>query len=199
MDSRKVPAAQLLPTVTRAMIAKHARGDVYAVRWCDILGVPFVMDAGRPVDIEVGTREVVMVVETQAEPRHIYIDRTEHVDKDDWDPDTTGDSIAHWEADTLVIDTVGFSATHGITSIPGGGFKTETSHLIERIHLTEGGRVLSISSTWTDPAVYKAPHTYEYRYYRLPGTYEAPPQAECNAWDEERAKFLESTSAAKAK
>ncbi len=45
-DSRKVPRANLLPTVTRAKIDTHAKGDAYAIRWCNLLGVPFVMDPG---------------------------------------------------------------------------------------------------------------------------------------------------------
>ena len=50
--------------------------------------------------------------------------------------------------------------------------------------------MLSVTSTWTDPAVYRVPHTYEYRYSRLPATYEAPPQAPCDPWSDERAAFL---------
>jgi len=51
VGSRKVPAAKLLPRVTRAMIDLHARRDVHAMRWCNLLGTPFVMDAGTPIDI----------------------------------------------------------------------------------------------------------------------------------------------------
>jgi hypothetical protein len=44
-DSRKVPTAKLLPRVTRAMVDLHQRRDAHAMRWCNLLGTPFVMDS----------------------------------------------------------------------------------------------------------------------------------------------------------
>ena len=63
-DGRKVPRANLLPAVTRAKIDAHAKGDAYAIRWCNLLGVPFVMDSGRPLDIRQGAGAVIIVPET---------------------------------------------------------------------------------------------------------------------------------------
>src|SRR5262245_14842888 len=34
-DSRKVPAASLLPTVTAAKIEAHKKADAKAIRWCN--------------------------------------------------------------------------------------------------------------------------------------------------------------------
>lgn len=190
-DGRRIPSPKLTPRATSpAEIARHRKGDAYTVRWCNLMGVPHVMDAARPLNIQVGADSVVMFANVPSSPRHAYFDRKEHVPADEWENSTTGDSIAHWEGDTLVVDTVGFSAVQGITTIPGGGYKTETSHLVERFKLMPGGRQLSVTSTWTDPAVFRAPHTYEYRYYRLPDTYEAPPAAPCDPWSDERAAFL---------
>src|SRR6266536_1739409 len=53
-DSRKVPPAKLASGITRAMLDLHARKDVHAVRWCNLLGVPAVMDTGTPLDIRQG-------------------------------------------------------------------------------------------------------------------------------------------------
>src|SRR5262245_58051466 len=50
-DSRKVPKAKLLPTVTPAKIQRHANLDAHAIRWCNLMGLPFAMDSGRPIDI----------------------------------------------------------------------------------------------------------------------------------------------------
>ena len=57
-DGRKVPRANLLPTVTRAKIDARAKADAYAIRWCNLLGLPFVMDPGRPLDIRQGMTAV---------------------------------------------------------------------------------------------------------------------------------------------
>ena len=44
-DGRKVPAAQLAQDVSKAAIEAKAKHDDHAIRWCNTLGIPFVMDA----------------------------------------------------------------------------------------------------------------------------------------------------------
>ena len=188
-DSRKVPTAKLLPRVSRAMIDLHARRDVHAMRWCNLLGMPFVMDSGAAIDIRQGPTTIVIAPENNPAPRYLYLNR-KHVDPSIYDQSTNGDSIATWEGDTLVVDTIGFHPTRGVTSIPGGGFKTDKSHLVERYRLLENGEVLSVTFTWTDSTVYAAPHTYEFRYRRLPATYEPVSSWPCDPYNETRAQFL---------
>lgn len=190
-DSRRVPPAQLVPSVTPAMIAERARRDAHAIRWCNILGMPLVTDNGRPLDIRVGTTAVIIVPENASGPRYLYLNRTAHVSEDIFDPTTYGDSIARWEGDVLVVDTIGFHPDRGVTAIPGGGYRTATSRLVERYRLVDGGSVLSVVFTWTDPNMYLTPHTYEFRYYRLPSNYEARTWLPCDAYNEIRTKFLE--------
>ena len=189
-DSRKVPAAKLAPAVTRAMLDQHARKDAHAIRWCNLLGTPAVMDTGSPLDIRQGTTAVIIAGENSFAPRYLYLNRTDHISNDIYDASTNGDSVAHWETDTLIVDTIGFHPRRGVTSIPGGGFKTENSHLVERYRLLENGAVLSVISTWSDPKVFRVPHTYEYRYYRMPEYYEPVVAFPCNPYDEVRADFL---------
>jgi len=190
-DSRIVPRASLVPTVTPARIGARAKGDAYAIRWCNLLGMPFIMDSGRPLDIRQGATAIIVVPENSSAPRYLYLDRSAHIGDDIYDPSTNGDSIARWEDDTLVVDTTGFHGEHGITAIPGGGFRTEKSRLVERYRLLKDGAVLSVTFTWTDPTVFRVPHSYEYRYNRLPSTYEPRQWLPCDAYDEERTKFLE--------
>jgi hypothetical protein len=155
--------------------------------------MPTTMDVGRPLDIRQGTREVLVVAESPVTPvRHLYLDRTTHISKDTFDPTTSGDSIAHWDGDALVVDTTGFEPTHGVTTIPGGGFRTAASHLVERYRLLKNGAVLSVTFTWTDPAVFATPHTYEFRYQRVEPGYEARPYPRCDPFDADRAAFLTS-------
>jgi len=194
VDSRKVPAAQLLPGVTPADISAHAKADAHEIRYCVLLGMPYLMDSGRPLNIEQGSQMILMYTQAPVAPRYVYLNRAQHIPADDYDPTTNGDSIGHWEGDTLVVDTSGFAGKRGITMLPGGGYRTDKSHLVERYRLLEDGAVLSVVSTWTDPTVFAQPHSYEYRYYRLPKTFEPALKNPCDAFDATRAKFLEDPS-----
>jgi hypothetical protein len=187
-DGKKVPPAKLLPRVTKAMLDLHARQDVHAIRWCNPIGLPMIMDSGA-IDIRQGPTAIFMAPESSLVPRYVYLNR-KHVSADIYDPSTSGDSVASWEGDTLVVDTIGFHPTHGVTSIPGGGFRTDKTHLVERYRLLQNGEVLSVQFTWTDPTVFSAPHTYEFRYRRLPATYEPVSTWPCDPYDQTRAEFL---------
>ena len=57
--------------------------------------------------------------------------------------------------------------------------------------LLKEGALLSVTFTWTDPTVFRTPHSYEYRYHRLPATYEPRQWLPCDPYDEDRTKFLE--------
>ena len=188
-DGRSVPPADLAASVTPAVLAEQAKKDMKAIRWCNSLGMPFLMDSGRPLDIRQGKHEVIIAPEVNASPRHLYFNHP-HQNPETFDPTTVGDSTARWEGDALVVDTVGFDGNRGVTAIPGGGFRTSASHLIERYRLVSGGRVLSLTFTWEDPKVYVKPHTYEFRYTRVAGKYEPRPALGCNPYDEERTKFV---------
>jgi len=87
-------------------------------------------------------------------------------------PTGFGDSIGHWEGDTLVVDTIGFAprvcdSRRPMMLVPGGGRAKDTTHLVERYRLV-GPDELSVTFTWEDSTVFLAPHTYSYTYKRLP-------------------------------
>lgn len=190
-DSRKIPPADLAPGVTKATLEEKAAADAHAIRYCNLVGTPSIMDSGRPLDIREGTREVIITADVNASPRHIYLDRAKHIPADQFDTTSNGDSIAQWDGDTLLVDTVGFDPKKGLVQIPGGGFRTAESHLVERYRLLEDGSVLSVVFTWEDAKVFRTPHTYEFRYYRMPRQYEPMPPVKCDPYDEVRNKFLE--------
>jgi hypothetical protein len=70
----------------------------------------------------------------------------------DLDPSWMGDSIGHWEGDTLVIDSVGFNDKTEIS----GYRHTEALHLVERLKLAENG-ALQYEATLDDPNVFEKP------------------------------------------
>lgn len=190
-DGRSIPPAQLASGVTEAKLKAIREEDLISARWCRSIGLPQQMDSPRPISITQGSRELLMVFETNTTVRHFYF-TDKHTNPDIFDPTSTGESIAHWEGDTLVVDTIGFHATKGRMMIPGGGFRTEKSHLVERYKLLNAD-VLSVTSTWTDPEVFAVPQTYEYRYQRVKGIYDPRAGVSCDPWDKQRAAFVERT------
>lgn len=194
-DSEKIPPADLASDVTPAVLAVEQKKTDKAIRWCNQLGLPFLMGVSRPIDIRQGKREIVISPESAvAAARHVYLNRAEHVSSDIWDPSANGDSIGHWEGDTLVVDTVGFNPDHGMTLIPGGGYRSADAHLVEHFKLLTNGTVLDVTFTWTDLKVYKTPHTYEYRYYKQSDKYEPRLPIACSAFDQGRVQFLGGTA-----
>jgi hypothetical protein len=125
-----------------------------------------------------------------AQNRWIYLNRDTHIPADEYEAGVNGDSIGRWDGNTLVVETTLFHPDNGILGIPGGGFRTADSKLVERFRLLKNGQVLQVLSTWTDAKVLRTPHTYELRYVRLPRDYEARPNAVCDPYDEERAQLF---------
>jgi hypothetical protein len=170
----KIPKAALKPEIIEANRQAQARQQAgyvvsYASRWCLTNLYPFFMQHSAAWDLVQTEDEIALVPEVHTFVRHIYMDGRKHPDPAVLQPSVNGHSIGHWEDDTLVVDTVGFTGGGGT---PGGGRTSRNSHLIERFRLIDGGKRLSVTFTWDDPTVYLKPHTYELTYYRsAPGTY----------------------------
>ena len=77
----------------------------------------------------------------------------------------------------------------GITAVPGGGYRTSRSHLTEQYRLASSGDRLTVTFTWTDPGVFRRPHTYAFFYYKVRATPE-PRVLNCIQNDADRARFL---------
>jgi hypothetical protein len=81
--------------------------------------------------------------------RQIYTDGRDH-DKNlpaSW----MGDSIGHWEGDTLVVDTINFNDKTWLDR--GGHPHSDQLHLVERIHRVPPD-ILKIDLTVEDPKAY---------------------------------------------
>jgi hypothetical protein len=103
--------------------------------------------------------------------RRIYADGRPHLTGDDIFPTHTGDNVAHWEGDTLVIDTLGLRDD---TWLDGTGLlHSEALHVVQRVRLIAPGR-LQVVATLDDPEAFSRPWTVTRTYRRLPkGSYVA--------------------------
>lgn len=165
LDSFNVPPAMLTPQAAAAAPAR-AKSDADALSRCVLVGMPAVMDDRATLDVRHAPSVMGIVAKSPSSTRYIYLDGRSHPQDDELEPTTNGHSVGKWDGDTLVVDTVRFN-DRGVTRIPGGGYRTAASHLVERYRLLEDGRRLSVVFTWEDPMVFQQPHTYEFRYYKV--------------------------------
>ena len=83
------------------------------------------------------------------------------------DPDPTffGNSVGHWEGDTLVVDTV---ALKEVTTIDDVVPHSDQLHVVERFRRT-GPSTMEILENIEDPKVFTKPYTYRFSFKRVPG------------------------------
>lgn len=95
---------------------------------CHPPGVPDAMFAPYQWQMVQGLDQIVVLYEYPGEFRVIPTHGGPH--QPDLDPTWYGDSVGHWENETLVIDTIGFNDK---TELPGGYRHTEALHVVERL------------------------------------------------------------------
>ena len=96
--------------------------------------------------------------------RTIYMNAREHPQA--LSPSYYGHSIGHWDADTLVVDTVGFNEAFWLDR--EGSPHTGQLHLIEKFTRTDM-RTLKYEVTIDDPGAYTAPWTGGFYLQWTPG------------------------------
>jgi len=123
---------------------------------------PLIMDWARVFQVAVTPEETLMVFES-ADVRHIYTDGRSHPQKDDLWPTPLGDSVGHWEGDTLVIDTV--ARTPGRIGM-GSNDLSEQAHFVERMRRIDKN-TLENQLTIDDPLRFTRPWQMTLRYSRV--------------------------------
>ena len=78
----------------------------------------------------------------------------------DPDPTWAGNSVAHWEGDTLVVDVIGFNDK---TELPGGYRHSESLHVVEKFTRTSFDD-LEYEAIVEDPEVFAEPWTVKRGY-----------------------------------
>jgi hypothetical protein len=125
---------------------------------CVPAGVPLVLSYPNPLKIVQAPDKVVMIKEQGAEIRHIYLNVPHSANPK---PSWFGESVGHYEGDTLVIDTIGFNAKTvlDVYRTP----HSEKLHVVERWRTVDGGKELEVTLTVDDPGSYYKPWTTRWR------------------------------------
>ena len=123
-------------------------------------GLPRIMSQPYPIEFVFAPGKVVMLIEAYMQFRHVFTDGRKH--PDDPDPTFMGHSTGHWEGDTLVVDSVGFTES---TELAPGVPHSDRLRIVERIRKVSP-EWMEIQTTLIDPVVLAKPHvsTTSYRH-----------------------------------
>jgi hypothetical protein len=129
---------------------------------CSPGGVPgFILMGGGGMHVLQTANQVVMIHEGDAQMRRIHLN-VPHSET----PRTSwyGDSVGHYEGDTLVVDTIGLNDSSFVDAYRTP--HTEKLHVIERWRLIDSGEVLEVHVTVDDPGTFVQPWQARRRFQR---------------------------------
>lgn len=120
-----------------------------AIGQCFPAGIPMIMTRVWPIAMVQLPTVVYMISNFNDSFRQVFLDGRDYSDPDQVIYTYNGESLGHWEADTLVVDTRYIETyNHFIdTGIP----ISEEFRVQERIRLVEAGEALEIEYIMTDP------------------------------------------------
>jgi hypothetical protein len=133
---------------------------------CKAAGVPgFDLLLGGALFIVQSPREVTMIFSGNAETRHILLDAPHTANPK---PSWYGESVGHYEGDTLVVDTVAFNDKTFLDNYRTP--HTDKLHVTERWRMIEGGKKLEILISIDDPGTFNEPFQALRQYNRVTRT-----------------------------
>jgi hypothetical protein len=131
--------------------------------FCMPAGVPgYHLYGFQPLYFVQTPKEVVMIYSNDQQVRRVYLDVAHSADPK---PSWYGESVGHYEGDTLVVDTIGMNDKTFVDN-----FRTphsEKLHVIERFKLVDGGKAMRVDITFEDPDAFNAPWSVTQRYDRI--------------------------------
>jgi hypothetical protein len=145
----------------------QAEGKVYRddIGQCWPAGLPMIMTRVWPIAMVQVPTAIYMVSGFMNSLRIVYTDGRPHSDPDVVVRSFNGESIGHWEKDTLVVDTQYFIGHHHW--IDSGVPASDQLHIVERIRMVKDGAALEIEYTLTDPKSWVGDMKFTKRWNRV--------------------------------
>ena len=146
------------PSFKPGLAAKYTRPLPYGI--CDQPGTPSAtleqISQHAPMELVQSPGRLVVLNEYPLDVRMIYLNGCAH--PKDPDPTFNGDSAAHWEGDTLVVDVIAIDERlRNITGATGTGwYPSDKEHVIERFTRTSKNYLI-YQVTIEDPVVLAKP------------------------------------------
>jgi hypothetical protein len=168
------PTNPILQPQTRAALEEIAEQELAGTphpemqTLCKPSGVPHIVNILNNTIVLQTPTEVIFLYERDHQVRHVYLNRSHEANPGrEW----YGDSVGHYEGDTLVVDTIGMNDETHIDR-----FATPHSdkiHVVERYRFSENGN-FQATVIVEDPVAFTTAWTGVANYRRAPG----------NAWSE---------------
>jgi hypothetical protein len=176
-DLDNASGKNLLPWVREALskqnelVLRGRNGETREAR-CWETGVPaFHLNPGVMHIIQT-PREVVLFLTGRA--RHIWLNVPHSANPK---PSWYGESVGHYDGDTLVVDTIGFNDRTFVDSYRTP--HTDKLHVVERFRLIDGGDTLEVAFTVEDPGVFYQPWAGTRNRHRVMNPNSRPAEFDC--------------------
>lgn len=158
------PEAAALYAKRKQAKANGANADD-PVEQCLPHGVPRLLSATRPIHILQKPKQITVLYEANHQARLLYMNEPLPPPEDAPDPTFDGHSVARWDGNTLVVETIGMNDQTWLDEV--GLPHTEALRVMERYELTSPDR-LRVTITVTDPQTFTAPWDMQLTYKRRP-------------------------------
>jgi hypothetical protein len=140
---------------------RAGRAPPHAHALCLPTSVPGAMTLHQGYQFLQQQDRVTIVIANQSQFRHVYLNVPHSQNAK---PSWYGDSVGHYEGDTLVIDTIAIKTMDVVPLDRFGTPHSDKLHVVERIRKT-GPKELRIDYRVEDPGVFKAPWTASLTYH----------------------------------
>jgi len=155
------PAGKAAYEANRAALAASPKSADPTTQ-CLPMGFPRNMATRFPIQIVQTAGQVTMIFQAGIRVRRVFTDG--RAPEADADPSYNGQSLGRWDGETLVVETRGFKDTWLDHE---GAPHSPDLRAVERIWLSENGRVLFDEITLVDEKMLAKPWTYRRVYERL--------------------------------
>ena len=164
-------------TAMKEAAVARAAGKPYrdSIGQCYPAGMPMIMTRVWPISMVQMPTVIYMMFGFTNSLRIIYLDGRKPTDPDISIPTYNGESIGHWEGDTLVVHTQYFEPNEHWIDM--GVPISDEFEITERMRLIDKGMTLQIDYTLTDPKNWKGEWHSTKRWMRM--DYSDIPEVEC--------------------
>src|SRR5713101_8431879 len=148
---------------------------------CTHAGVPgFHLYGFQPMFFVQTPKEVVMIFSGDKQVRHVYLDVPHSANPK---PSWYGESVGHYEGDTLVVDTIGLNDRTFVDNFRTP--HTDKLHVVERFRLIDGGNTLEVAFAVDDPGAFYQPWSGTRNRHRVVNPNARPAEFDCAAFNDD--------------